>query len=134
MRFPKCIGMCLLLEQMIAYFNKRLISVQLTCSALKEEDLWSGLWQRRAHLAETVIGVAFEQQGFFEQAQGTYELAMTKVRQEFNSAPAPVSLQSEYRLGNLTVFLSLIIYSMLSYQFVPTSGYSKNTGFVVAKS
>lgn len=59
--------------------------------------MWSGLWQRRAHLTETVIGVAYEQQGFFEQAQGTYELAMTKVRQEFSNAPAPVSLQSEYR-------------------------------------
>ena len=67
-------------------------------STLKEEDLWSGLWQRRAHLPETVIAVAYEQQGFFEQAQGTYELAMTKARQEFNTAPAPVSLQSEYRL------------------------------------
>ena len=67
-------------------------------STLREEDLWAGLWPRRAHLPETVIGVAYEQQGFFEQAQGTYELAMTKARQEFNNAPAPVSLQSEYRL------------------------------------
>ena len=67
-------------------------------SALKEEDLWSGLWQRRAHFPETVIGIAYEQQGFFEQAQGTYELAMTKARQEFANNPAPVSLQSEYRL------------------------------------
>ncbi len=66
-------------------------------STLKEEDLWSGLWQRRAHLPETIIGVAYEQQGFFEQAQGTYELAMTKVRQEFINTPAPISLQSEYR-------------------------------------
>ena len=56
-------------------------------STLKEEDLWSGLWQRRAHLPETIIGVAYEQQGFFEQAQGTYELAMTKVRQEFINCP-----------------------------------------------
>jgi len=63
--------------------------------------LWAGLWQRRAHLPETVIGVAYEQQGFFEQAQGTYELAMTKARQEFSNAPAPVSLQSEYRLVSI---------------------------------
>ena len=60
--------------------------------------MWSGLWQRRAHFPETVIAVAYEQQGFFEQAQGTYELAMTKARQEFTNAPPPVSLQSEYRL------------------------------------
>lgn len=55
------------------------------------------MWQRRAHLPETIIAVAYEQQGFFEQAQGTYELAMTKVRQEFANTPAPISLQSEYR-------------------------------------
>ena len=68
----------------------------LVFSMLKE-DLWSGLWQCCAHPPETIIGVAYEQQGFFEQAQGTYELAMTKVRQEFVNIPAPISLQSEYR-------------------------------------
>jgi len=78
-------------------------------STLKEEDLWSGLWQRRAHLPETVIAVAYEQQGFFEQAQGTYELAMTKARQEFNMAPAPVSLQSEYRSVLKHIHNSIVI-------------------------
>lgn len=74
-------------------------------STLKEEDLWSGLWQRRSHFPETVIGIAYEQQGFFEQAQGTFELAMTKARQEFNNTSAPVSLQSEYRLVPCALWL-----------------------------
>ena len=63
-------------------------------STLKEEDLWSGLWQRRAHLPETIIGVVCQQQGFFNQAQ---ELALVRVRQVFLIIPAPIYLQIEYR-------------------------------------
>ena len=37
---------------------------------LREEDLWAGLWQKRAKYPETLVGIAYEQQGFFEQAQG----------------------------------------------------------------
>ncbi|XP_015785730.1 transformation/transcription domain-associated protein [Tetranychus urticae] len=65
---------------------------------LKEEDLWAGLWQKRAKYQETLIGIAYEQQGFFEQAQGAFELAMTKARNDYNTNPAPLSLQGEYRL------------------------------------
>lgn len=43
-------------------------------SLLHEEDLWSGLWQKHAHYNETIIAISYEQQGFFEQAQGTYEV------------------------------------------------------------
>ncbi|RWS15188.1 transformation/transcription domain-associated protein-like protein [Dinothrombium tinctorium] len=63
---------------------------------LKEEDLCAGLWQKRAKYQETLLGLAYEQQGFFEQAQAEYELAMSKARNDTN--PAPISLQSEYRL------------------------------------
>lgn len=36
---------------------------------LQEEDMWSGLWQKHARYRETNVAIAFEQQGFFEQAQ-----------------------------------------------------------------
>lgn len=36
---------------------------------LYEEDMWSGLWQRKAKFPETIMGIAYEQQGHFEQAQ-----------------------------------------------------------------
>lgn len=67
-------------------------------SMLKEEDLWAGLWQKRAKYTETNIAIAYEQQGFFEQAQGAFELAMSKARQDHNTAPASPALHSEYRL------------------------------------
>lgn len=67
-------------------------------SLLKEEDLWAGLWQKRAKYPETNIAIAYEQQGYFEQAQGAFELAMSKARQDHNSAPASPTLHSEYRL------------------------------------
>lgn len=65
---------------------------------LQEEDLWAGLWQKRAKYHETLIAIAYEQHGFFEQAQGAYELAMTKARNDYNVNPAPSYLQGEYRL------------------------------------
>ncbi|KAI1279601.1 Transformation/transcription domain-associated protein [Halotydeus destructor] len=65
---------------------------------LKEEDLWAGLWQKRAKYPESVTGIAYEQQGFFEQAQGAYELAMSKARQDYNTSSAPPALHGEYRL------------------------------------
>lgn len=36
---------------------------------LQEEDMWSGLWQKHARYRETNVAIAYEQQGFFEQAQ-----------------------------------------------------------------
>lgn len=65
---------------------------------LQEEDLWAGLWQRRAKYQETLIGIAYEQQGFFEQSQGAFELAMTKARNDYDTNPTPTALQGEYRL------------------------------------
>ena len=39
-------------------------------SLLKEEDMWAGLWQKKGKYQETNIAIAYEQQGYFEQAQG----------------------------------------------------------------
>ncbi|KAL5007444.1 hypothetical protein ScPMuIL_016250 [Solemya velum] len=67
-------------------------------SLLREEDMWAGLWQKRAKFSETNVGIAYEQHGFFEQAQSAYEQAMTKARQDHNSGPASPSVLPEYRL------------------------------------
>ncbi|CAG7721830.1 unnamed protein product [Allacma fusca] len=67
-------------------------------TALKEDDLWAGLWQRRAKYPETNIGVAFEQQGFYEKAQAAYELAMSKAKVDFNAVSASTTLFPEFRL------------------------------------
>ena len=42
-------------------------------SLLREEDMWAGLWQKKAKYAETNIAIAYEQQGFYEQSQVGYE-------------------------------------------------------------
>jgi transformation/transcription domain-associated protein len=44
------------------------------------------------------VSIAYEQQGFFEQAQGAYEVAMSKVHTDYSSSPAPGSVRSELRL------------------------------------
>lgn len=65
---------------------------------LREEDLWGGLWQRRARHPETALALALEQQGCFEQAQGALEAAMARARQDHATLPASPLLQSEFRL------------------------------------
>ncbi|XP_048245320.1 transformation/transcription domain-associated protein-like isoform X4 [Haliotis rufescens] len=65
---------------------------------LKEEDMWAGLWQKRAKYTETSTAIAYEQHGFFEQAQNAYEVALTKARQDHNSGPASPTALPEYRL------------------------------------
>lgn len=65
---------------------------------LCEEDMWAGLWQRHAHYRETNIAIAYEQQGFFEQAQLAYENAMTKHKQDTLLGPAPYHAQREIEL------------------------------------
>uniref|UniRef100_A0A0K2TN82 Transformation/transcription domainassociated proteinlike [Nasonia vitripennis] n=1 Tax=Lepeophtheirus salmonis TaxID=72036 RepID=A0A0K2TN82_LEPSM len=67
-------------------------------SLLKEEDMWAGLWQKKAKYTETNIAIAYEQQGYFEQAQGAFELAMTKYRNDYGMTPSPVSISQEVRL------------------------------------
>uniref|UniRef100_A0A672Q252 Transformation/transcription domain-associated protein-like n=1 Tax=Sinocyclocheilus grahami TaxID=75366 RepID=A0A672Q252_SINGR len=64
-------------------------------SLLQEEDMWAGLWQKRCKFPETSTAIAYEQHGFFEQAQETYEKAMEKARKEHNVSPA---IFPEYQL------------------------------------
>ena len=59
---------------------------------LHEEDMWAGLWSRKAKYAETNIAIMYEQLGFYEQAQGAYELAMSKFRTDVNTKPAPTTV------------------------------------------
>lgn len=67
-------------------------------SLLGEEDMWSGIWQKRAQYKETLNAIALQQQGFFEQAQGSYDSAMTKFSQDFVNSPAPFKLHREMML------------------------------------
>ena len=88
---------------------------------LKEEDLWTGLWQKRSRYPETQAAIAFEQQGFFEQAQTSYESAMAKAKNEYATGPSPVSMRSEYILWeNLSPSICCLSgYQLSNEQFVP---------------
>uniref|UniRef100_A0A8C2PYG4 Transformation/transcription domain-associated protein n=1 Tax=Cyprinus carpio TaxID=7962 RepID=A0A8C2PYG4_CYPCA len=70
-------------------------SLAVLSSLLQEEDMWAGLWQKRCKFPETSTAIAYEQHGFFEQAQETYEKAMEKARKEHNVSPA---IFPEYQL------------------------------------
>lgn len=66
---------------------------------LREEDLWSGLWQRKAQYEETKQAVLCEQQGLFTQAQEYYEAAMNRQRHEFdNTYVLQPGMKSENRV------------------------------------
>lgn len=67
-------------------------------SALQEEDLWAGLWLKHAKYQETNMAIAYEQMGFFEEAQGVYDLAMTKFKQDISNGPAPLDMNNEILL------------------------------------
>lgn len=67
-------------------------------SALHEEDLWAGLWLKYAKYPETNNAIAYEQMGFFEEAQAAYDLAMTKFKQDTANGPASMDIDSELLL------------------------------------
>ncbi|KAI5754015.1 hypothetical protein M8J77_005069 [Diaphorina citri] len=67
-------------------------------SALREEDMWFGLWQKNAKHKETLYALAYEQQGFYEQALKAYEVTIKKGLEEYANSPAPISHNSELRL------------------------------------
>ncbi|KAJ7408673.1 Transformation/transcription domain-associated protein [Pitangus sulphuratus] len=67
-------------------------------SLLQEEDMWAGLWQKRCKFPETATAIAYEQHGFFEQAQETYEKAMEKAKKEHERSNASPSIFPEYQL------------------------------------
>ncbi|EDQ87449.1 uncharacterized protein MONBRDRAFT_10012 [Monosiga brevicollis MX1] len=49
---------------------------------LNERDTWYGQWRLRAKLTETSRALGWEQQAFWEQAQGAYEAAVQKTQQK----------------------------------------------------
>ncbi|XP_068621131.1 transcription-associated protein 1 isoform X2 [Battus philenor] len=65
---------------------------------LQEEDMWSGLWQKHAKYRETSVAIAYEQQGFFEQAQAAYDVALTKLKQEYTVNPSSYNMHKECNL------------------------------------
>ncbi|XP_046961593.1 transcription-associated protein 1 isoform X1 [Vanessa cardui] len=65
---------------------------------LQEEDMWSGLWQKHARYRETNVAIAYEQQGFFEQAQAAYDVAMAKLKQEYSANPSSYNMHKECTL------------------------------------
>ncbi|XP_050553861.1 transcription-associated protein 1 isoform X13 [Spodoptera frugiperda] len=65
---------------------------------LQEEDMWSGLWQKHAKYRETNVAIAYEQQGFFEQAQAAYDVAMAKLKQEYTANPSSYNMHKECTL------------------------------------
>lgn len=62
-------------------------------ASLKEEDMYYGLWRRRAKYSETISALSYEQIGTWDKAQQLYETAQIKAR----SGALPYS-QSEYAL------------------------------------
>lgn len=84
--------------QAVAMANEVLDSLSEMYAQLREDDLWAGLWQKRAKYPETNIAVAFEQQGYYEKAQGAYELAMSKARSEFSNTCPGTSQIGEVKL------------------------------------
>uniref|UniRef100_A0A7N8X0X7 Transformation/transcription domain-associated protein n=1 Tax=Mastacembelus armatus TaxID=205130 RepID=A0A7N8X0X7_9TELE len=65
-------------------------------SLLQEEDMWAGLWQKRCKFPETATAIAYEQHGFFEQAQESYEKAMEKARKEHERSNISPAIFPEY--------------------------------------
>lgn len=60
---------------------------------LQEDDIFYGLWRRRAKFNETNIALSYEQVGLWDKAQQLYEVAQVKAR----SGALPYS-ESEYAL------------------------------------
>ncbi|XP_035793214.1 transcription-associated protein 1-like isoform X2 [Anopheles albimanus] len=67
-------------------------------SALHEEDLWAGLWQKYAKYAETSRAIAHEQMGYFEEAQSIYDSAMARFKQDQSNGQTPTDMNSEILL------------------------------------
>lgn len=65
---------------------------------LQEEDMWSGMWLKYAKYRETNIAIAYEQQGFFEQAQAAYDVAMMRLKQEFSTNSTGFNMHKEFNL------------------------------------
>lgn len=67
-------------------------------SSMKEEDLWVGLWQTNAKYAETNAAMFYEQMGYFEDAQTTYENVMMKFKQDVSNGMDTTRISAEIQL------------------------------------
>lgn len=68
----------------LCYDQETLDALAEMYSLLNEEDMWAGLWQQRCRYPETATAIAYETQGFYEQAQSAYEV----VREIMYSQPS----------------------------------------------
>ena len=64
----------LLLSFITWFFQETLDALAEMYSLLNEEDMWAGLWTQRCRYSETATAIAYETQGFYEQAQSAYEV------------------------------------------------------------
>lgn len=78
--------------------NEIVSSLSDVYSSLKEEDMWSGLWQKYAKYPETNVAIFYEQFGFFDEAQNAYETVMFKCKQDISNGIDSMSLNSEIQL------------------------------------
>jgi len=58
---------------------------------LKEEDMFTAVWLKRARLPEVSLALTYEQHGFFEQAQLAYEQVNSSTVISRKSELLPVS-------------------------------------------
>ncbi|KAH8256520.1 hypothetical protein KR032_001949, partial [Drosophila birchii] len=87
-----------LLDSNVQQTNNIFDSLSKMYSSMHEEDLWAGLWLKFAQYPETNVAVSYEQMGFFEEAQGAYDIAMTKFKQDLNNGLVNTYVNSELLL------------------------------------
>lgn len=78
--------------------NEIVESLSKMYSSLHEEDLWAGLWQKHAKYPETNVAIFYEQMGYFEEAQNSYENVMLKCKQDISNGVDSADFNSEIQL------------------------------------
>ncbi|KAL5252847.1 hypothetical protein ACHWQZ_G015572 [Mnemiopsis leidyi] len=67
-------------------------------SQLNEHDMWTGLWFRRCKHPETIKALGYQNLGFYELAQSTYESATKLATAQLKNACATTNQQPEFKL------------------------------------
>lgn len=67
-------------------------------SQLSEHDMWTGLWFRRCRFPETIKALSYQNLGFYELAQATYEGATKTATASLKTSCASASQQFELKL------------------------------------
>lgn len=60
---------------------------------MHEEDLWAGLWLKFAKFPETNTAIAYEQMGFFEEAQTAYDKCMTRYKTDTTISATEMNIE-----------------------------------------